>query len=140
MIRIENVENKDEKTRITSKQLIIYSSITITFIICYYTYSCLPIIMWNINLSIIDYVDNAFIIIMYIISFIFLLSFFKKQSYQRLFYCIVLFSIIYMPLRLFMCTDLYFEYTHMKDNKNITNKTGYIQKYITHNNFMIVFR
>lgn len=131
---IPSLKFLDEKTRITSKQLIIYSSITIIFIICYYTYSCLPIIMWNINLSIIDYVDNAFIIIMYIISYIFLLSFFKKQSYQRLLHCIVLFSIIYMPLRLFMCTDLYFEYTHMKDNKNITNKTGYIQKYITHNN------
>ena len=124
----------DERKRINYKQLIIYSFISISFIVCYYTYSCLPIIMWNIKLSLIDIVDNIFIGGMYIISLIFLFTYYKKQTFHRLLYGIIFFSIIYMPLRLFMCTDQYFEYAQMKNNINITNKNGYIKKYITDNN------
>lgn len=77
--------------------------------------------------TIIGLLSNILILSVFFFNLLLLLIYYKHQTIHRLFICVCLSTIVYMPLRLYMRTDAFFKFNPQH------GLSGYINRYILDN-------
>lgn len=132
-IVIASAKFLDGQERFSGKQLLLYTMLALGVVAFYYGYSNLGRILYHKwDLQKVDLVDNAIIILMFMVSLMVLYIYYKSQTFKTLLICVSLFSCIYMSIRIWMVTDSYQQLTVAETGQNV-NKAGYIDKYVMGN-------
>lgn len=124
---LSSIKYLDEGRNISKKQLFIYLFIATISLILSYTLGIIYLHKTHTTITTYDINNNYCIFFFFILNTCLLFLYYNKQSHKALQLCIIVFTCLYFPSRVFLKTDAYFK---LSDG---TGWDGYIKKYVLAN-------